>query len=538
MILSSLFIEPLTGRLLSGLLLAMGVALILKLVRMKSLSARQRNVKILLNTLLFLLAVLFLLQPVWPVQQGDGTLLVRDAGIPAEVTDSVQAARGIKRVISYKEFKKKFAQYGSYKLFFLGQEAEPQLLSRLTGSEVEWIPYFRPGTLQEIHWQGMVQQGERQTVTGKISLTDPAKIRLVYGEKTLDSLSLQKGFNAFQLSFPVFAEGRNSVSLQLEKQPLQDIPFYAQPARPLNIALLIDNPDFESRILAEWLGARSHRVEISTPVAQSALYESYVNKASGKTTADLVIATPAHAADTRVKKAISEGKSVLFFGLENLPDALSRINRATGAAFSAQRTSALESLPLKNGLTAFPFTLNARPNQRQVGEWPVFFQKNGGLVAVSLLNETFPARLSGDTLTYSEVWTAVMAALRNADSTKVRVPAPVFRAVPVEITRLSAESRMTPANDTLYLGESPVNPLKKSGTYTFADTGWITLGPAGEVYVEDSSLAAAERWKAWLKANTPEGPAAPRGQPLAAAVWYLAFLTCLAALWIETKFRY
>lgn len=553
MIFAFLIIEPLLRWILSGLLLVMGLVIIRKLLRSASLSRRQRNVKLALNILLFLLAVLFLFQPGWPEQRGGEALLVYDAGIPAEVTDSVRVARKIKRSVSYKTFSRKFSEYAGHRFLFLGQEAEPQLLSNLAGKEVQWIPYFAPGALQEVEWKGILRKGERQTVSGKTDLARPGKIKLVYGEKVLDSLSLQKGFNAFRLSFPVFAEGRNVISLQMGGQPLQDITFYAQPAQPLAITMLLDNPDFESRILAEWLGARGHHVEISTPVARSVLYESRVNKAPRKRDPDLVIATPAQATDGRVRKAVAEGRNVLFFSLEEVPGALSRINRATGTAFSARRTTAQENLPLKNGLTALPYQLNPRPNQRQVGALPVSFQKNGAKVAVSLMNETFPARLSGDTLTYAEIWTEVIESLSASDTLKI--PAPVFKDVPAEIVLQTLASSLLPDKDTLFLSSSPVNAAKKTGNYTFTATGWKTLypveqpaaerqpvdrRPVGEIYVEDSPLASAARWKTWLNANETllkaEVSAAVRS--VSAEVWFWVFFLCLAALWVEAKFRY
>ncbi|MCD8539974.1 MAG: hypothetical protein LRY55_09550, partial [Leadbetterella sp.] len=348
-----------------------------------------------------------------------------------------------------------------------------------------------------------LRKGERQTVSGKISLSRAGKIKLVYGGKTLDSLRLEKGFNAFQLSFPVFGEGRNVISLQTDKGPLQDIGFYVRPAPFRTITMLPDHPDFESRILAEWLGARGHQVEISTPVARSVLHESRVNKSGGEKIPDLVIATPSRAADIQVRKAVAEGRNVLFFGLQEVPEALSRINRATGTSFSVRRTSTQESVPLKNGLTALPFQWIPRPNQRQAGTLPVSFQKNGGRVAVSLLNETFPARLSGDTLTYSEIWSDILAALPVSDSGRIRVPAPVYKGVPAEIILQTGKSSVWPDQDTLDLNSSPVNPAKKSGAYTFNTTGWKTLLPAGEVYVEDPLPAFAGHWKSWLKANEP-----------------------------------
>lgn len=539
MVLIFLIIAPFIRWTALGLLLLIWGFALVQLRRGKSLSAAQRKVKITLNTLLFLLVALFLFQPALPGRKKGEALLIYDAGIPLPATDSVKTVYKIKQGVSYKEFRKKFRDYADHRFFFFGQEAEPQVLSYLAGKEVHWIPWFAPGTLQEVGWRGVLRKGERQTVSGKISLSRPGTIRLIYGSKTLDSLSLGAGFNAFQLSFPVFSEGRSRVFLQLEERPLRDIAFYARPARPLAITMLLDHPDFESRILAEWLGTQGHYVEISTPVARSVLYESRVNKSSERPTPDLVITTPSHAGDARVRKAIAERRSVLFFALgDDVTDALSRINRATGTAFSARRISAQESLPLKNELTAMPYQLAGKPNQRQVGSWPVSLQKRGARVAVSLMNETFPARLSGDTLTYSEMWREIMAALDASDSMKAEIHAPVFRDIPAKITLQTGESLLPADKDTLFLRSSRVNPARKSGEYRFTAKGWQPLYAVGEVFAEDSLQAGLG--ENWLKANAillkSETPSLVR--PVSATIWFWAFLFCLAALWTEAKFRY
>lgn len=540
MVLIFLIIAPFLRWTLLGLLLLLWGFIILRLRRSDSLSPARRWVKTGLNTLLLLVLALFLFQPALPGHKAGETLLVHDAAVPDQVTDSVMAAAQIKQVISYKEFRKKYREYTDHRFLFLGQEAEPRLLSHLAGKEVEWIPYFAPEVLQDIRWQGILRKGERQTVSGKISLSGPGTLKLVYGTETLDSLSLEKGFNAFRLSFPVFAEGRNVLSLRLENHPLQDIAFYARPARPLNIIMLPDHPDFESRTLAEWLGAQGHQVEIFTPVAQAVLYESRVNKTPDHRVPDLVIATPARAGDARVKKAVAENRSVLFYALEDVADALTRINRATGTAFSARRISAQESLPFKNELTRLPFEMAGKPNQRQAGSLPVSFQKNGARIAVSLMNETFPARLSGDTLTYGEIWGDILAALDASDSTKISIQAPVFKEVPVKITLQTAESTVSPDKDTLFLNSSPVNPAGRSGRYTFSETGWKPLHAVGELYVEDTPPASAARLKKWLKDNAAllKSEASSPARPVSAGIWFWAIFLCLAALWTEAKFRY
>ncbi len=529
-------VSPLLSWILSAvLLLAWGVVL-WQIWRREGLSLRQKRVKTGLNTLLFLLLVVFLFSPARPFEKEEQSLLVYDASIPREARDSVRSHYGIQEEITAREFKKK--QYGATRFFFLGQDVDPAALSYLAGKEVHWLPFGE--TLEEIRWEGILRKDERQTVEGRIRLTQPGVLKLVYGEYTLDSLLLSAGEQPFRLAFPVFAEGRNRVTLQLEDRPLRDIAFYAR-ARPLLfIAVLPDHPDFESRILTEWLGGLGHYVEISTPVARSVVYESRVNRGERKEEPDLVIATPGRAQDPRVKRAVAENRSVFFFGLDEVPDALTKINRATGSRFSARRVSEQENRPLPHELTALPYTFIPQPNQRQAGAWPVSFQKNGATVAVSLMNETFPVRLRGDTLMYNEIWGGVLSALETSDTTKVRVPAPVFRDMPASVTLHTARNLLPIEDDTLFLKASPVNPLKKTGKFIFPRAGWHSLPGVGEVWVEDAPVIPGIQWENWLKANGiySKGEVFPFDREISATLWFWLFLLFLTALWAETKFTY
>ncbi|MCD8538887.1 MAG: hypothetical protein LRY55_03325, partial [Leadbetterella sp.] len=154
MIFIFLIISPLLRWILSGFLVMIGGWVFRRLWRAESLSMRQRSVKGILNAAWLILAILFLFQPFLPWHRSREALLVHDSGIPADVTDSVQAARKIKHRVSYREFKKKFREYADHRLFFLGREAEPQILSRLAGKKVQWIPWFAPDALQDLAWEG------------------------------------------------------------------------------------------------------------------------------------------------------------------------------------------------------------------------------------------------------------------------------------------------------------------------------------------------------------------------------------------------
>ena len=533
------FIPVFLRWILVGLLLAGYGFILWKLVGHASLSRRQKGVKLLLNTVLLVLLVLFLFPPEQRAENGESVLIWNEATDKTE-RDSVRLHYKITREITEREFRNRWDEYRHHRLFFFGPSADPSLLSRLAGYDVRWIPYVAPSVPHALSWEGVLRRGDLQTVTGKIRLPLPGTLRLTSGEKTLDSLVLPAGFTPFELSFPVQAIGRNSVSLSLDHRPLYEVNFYARERRHLSVLLLLDYPDLESRMLTEWLGRQGHRVHISTPVARSAVQEARVNAPPVQGSPDLVIATPGRADDPGVKKAVVNRKSVLFFGLGEVNDDLARINRSAGTRFSARRTSAAESRVPDNEVNSLPYTFNELPRQRSIGAWPAAYQQAGARVAVSLLNETFPLRLRGDSLVYEEIWGSMISALDRSDSLMPEIQAPVFTDVPVRIALRTKVNQLYPAGDTLYVQPAFVQPEKKTGHYIFADTGWHALPPLGEVYVENGPQKMEAVVQNWFKSNAglDKSEILPERGLFSSLQWFWLFFLCLAALWTESKFIY
>lgn len=207
--------------------IALGTVLIIQLwalFRKETLSRRQRTVKVILNVLLWLVLLLFVIQPKWKSSESHKSVLVYSAQSKKETIDKIQDSLNIKKAVSYEDFKQKWADFTDREIHFLGQEAEPELLSHLAGKSIYWIPDV--SGLQKISWEGILRRGELQTVSGKVNVDESSVLKIQYANQTLDSLTLVKGFNAFDLRFPVSIEGRNEVSLVLDNREIQKIHFF------------------------------------------------------------------------------------------------------------------------------------------------------------------------------------------------------------------------------------------------------------------------------------------------------------------------
>jgi hypothetical protein len=503
------------------------------LFRKKTLSKKQLTVKLLLNVLLWVVLLLLVIQPKWKNKENANAILVYSSSSKKEDIAKIQDSLKIGRSISYGQFKQKWTNFIDRKIHFLGQDAEPELLSNLVGQAVSWTPELKG--IQKIHWDGVLRRGELQTVAGKIITEEPSTLKIQYAQQTLDSVRLQKGFNAFELKFPVVVEGRNEVSLVLGQTEIQKIHFYAKAAPSISVLMLLDYPDFESKALSEWLGIQGYKAQIFTEVAKSTLHQNVVNVAERNFSPHLLITSPSKASDSRVKKAVLESKSVLFMEPSEVISDILKINRSLGTKFSLKRTSTDETVSVGKELTAWPYAFTPQSNQRLISALPIAYQKKTGQVALSLLSETFPLKLSGDSVQYNRIWAETLSPFFPSDTNAVLIEAPIFKDVHTHL--LSYSDNLFLEQDTLSLSSSMVNANKKLGSYVFRETGWQKLNDSLEVYVEEYNPKAY--LEHWVKGNDSSSiKPGEETRTLPDWIWFMLIILCLTALWIEPKFNY
>ncbi|MFN3490459.1 MAG: hypothetical protein ACK4YV_15060, partial [Emticicia sp.] len=233
-------------------------------------------------------------------------------------------------------------------------------------------------------------------------------------------------------------------------------------------------------------------------------------------------------------------KSILFINLENPDLAVKSINQNLGTKWKLKRTSTQENRPISQELTAHPYEFEANVLQKSVFDYPIAIQKKTGKVGVSLLNETFPLMLSGDSLTYARIWRSAFQALKPSFDNNIEVNAPIFQDVKKEITSNSSSlpSKLSIEDDTIKTTQSAINPATAKATYNFRKTGWQPFQDSLEVYVESnqSSLAKVNLLKPYLKSDAPSVGSEQKLQVnLPEWAWFLIILLILAGLWIEAK---
>lgn len=511
----------------------------------KQKSSERFKIKVVLNLVLWLLICLFVINPKWEKSTDSNRILVYGNDVPVSKINQLKDSLKIQESFSQKAFDKSLIENQNFanqigKIYFVGQDAKPEILSKIAGHSIEWIPNFKENELQEIRWSAVLKKGDMQEISGKINLEENATLHVKWGKKIIDSLKLNKGFNNFSLKFPVFTLGVSSFDVFLGEEKLRSVEFFAQKNQTFRVLMLLANPDFESKTLADWLGRNGNQVKIISTVAKNTQSAVSINQIGANFIPDVIITDPSNAGNSLVKKAYSEGKSIFFINLSQADLAAKSINHALGTNWIFKRISTQESIPISADLTALPFSIQAHDFQKSIGDFPIAIQKKNGIVGVSLLNETFPLMLSGDSLSYMKIWQGALQLLRPSNSNNILLSAPVFKDSPNEITINTSESlaKIKIENDTIEGQKSAINPFSNQVNYIFREAGWQKLGDSVEVFVEnsDSQLAKAQLLQPYLNTNpTKAGDVQKLLVEIPEWLWFLLIVLVLGALWVEPK---
>jgi hypothetical protein len=218
-----------------------------------------------------------------------------------------------------------------------------------------------------------------------------------------------------------------------------------------------------------------------------------------------------------------------------------------GTRFQAVKISNEESVPISPSMTAQPFRFEPNGFQARSPHYPVATEKTTGKIAVSLLNETFPLQLSGDSIAYGKVWNEILAYARPAQASVIECDAPVFKNVPVamHLNNFKPVPRfLRLGRDTIATVFSALNERSATATFLSEQNGWLALHDSlqTELYVQDySSLRYASRMQHFIqstqKINVTTGPKddVVASEKLPGWAWFTWLMLCLAALWIEPK---
>jgi hypothetical protein len=194
---------------------------------------------------------------------------------------------------------------------------------------------------------------------------------------------------------------------------------------------------------------------------------------------DFIISDETGITEPGLKKHIESGKSVLFYNFSNPAQSLRELNRRLGTGFEIVENS--KSAKAEVAENALPSDLFLKKNASQILllNEKIAFEKFPGKVGVSLMNETYPLMLSGDSLQYRQFWNTLIAHLRPALKQNVHLKAPIFQGLNSDIRLNGSEMHaplLTIQEDTLYWGQSAIHEQQRRGEYRYLKQGWNEVG--------------------------------------------------------------
>ena len=488
--------------------------------------------------ILFWLSLVILVFPIkLKTDQNDRKILIHDKTLSEDFLNHLKDNLKVDNLLSINSIQNNKVSdlLKNYdEIILSGTNFEPAFLAALSGKKILYFPFFEEKTISDLHWKGNLHQFENQEITGKIYSKSSGILTVKYGDTILDSVKISKENQGFSLNFPAFGIGRNKVELFFEGKPLAEVNFLTKKLPELSIKILAENPDFEMKTLADWLGKQGHKVELVSKVSKSDFSVLEINKKSSQK-ADIMIVSPENFQNKELKST-----GVLVMNLENPQVEINKINNVFAEKFRIKRVSNESEISLKNGAFQHPFVFE-KSNfylQEKEGILAVSPEK----LAVSLYSETYPLILSGDSLEYGKIWVSAINAIIPDQKNNLIIEAPVLQKHPQEIVINKPEK----LNETNILAGDSISFQANgqgdfSGNMLFKNSGWQTLNDSMEIFVEKAELPyqKANIISKILKNNNLNSLSEidAEGYEEISDVWkWILAILLFTLLWLEPKF--
>jgi hypothetical protein len=450
------------------------------ILRQKNL--KRKYAKLILNILLWLSIVILIFPPTSNNNENLVKIGIKDDKVSPDFEKKIKDSLDLKMVVSPSKFEKEFANKNQ-EIKLIGQSFDPEFLSLLSDSKVEFFPEFHQNEIQNLNWRAVVFQNETQAINGLIDLEKSGTIKLKYGIQILDSLKLEKGKQHFNLSYPSFSIGKTNVSLNLDEEIISEIKYYSRASPKLKILVLAENPDFETKMLSEWLGKNGHTVDVETMITKNTQNKTLINQ-NKLANYNIVFTTPARANNPICSKTLGAGGGVFVYNLTE--NDISTINKSFSENFGIQRVSQETEAKLSNDLIGIPFAFKENKNHQKFNKWPISISNKR--VGITLISETYPLLLSGDSITYRQIWGSALQFLQPIQKNNIEIEAPILQNQLTTIKFNNSENAseiFRIPNDTIFTETSPINANTRIGKYVFRKANWQSINDSLEVFVNE-----------------------------------------------------
>jgi hypothetical protein len=520
-----------------GVVILVLIGLLVFRIQNGDFSPRRKVLKQLLNSLFLLALFFFIINPVWEIARNSDPVLIISEDLEKAAIDFWKDSLGVRKVISISDF-----NANSDSMILLGKDFPKEFRYALRGKSLNWII---PNSYQELaflDFKGILRQGERQEIQGRMPLKTGSILSISQAGNELETQVLERDQDTFQLDLTASVLGRNEWEIRCDKQLVGTLRFFVQPAERLSYQLQFGFPNPETSTLTRYLIGKG--AEVQEEIQLSKNTELFTEK-QPLDSVDVFIIDPSQIPDAKIKSQVERGASVLLINLSDPETDLKDLNKAFGTDFGVSAKAGVEFQVLENGLEALPFEWKASGNQRLLVEDAVAIQQIGNSkIGVSLLKTSFPLAQSGDSVGYDKIWNQILGELQPESKANWKVSASVFenQIFPIEFNGEDSLPFLDLGSAQYAWSQSLINPNSKQIAWLTNESGWQQINPELEFYLNESTdfpmvFAQQERAdflrsKVWLS-TSPEISDAKKSMPFWA--WGLIFMVLLTALWLEPK---
>jgi len=505
-------------------------------IQKSNLKAVRKTIKIVLNAFLSVVFIGYVFQPVWKSTKPEQAVLVHSSSTEKSKVRGWKDSLNVKKVLDIANYEGE-----GNPVYLLGPDFSRAELLKIGNKNIQWISDSEPSSISFLEWKGILRQGEKQVLKGKIETQDSLRISLSQQGEQVSETLLIPYLGAFNLEFPVRVLGRNELDLIVNDSLYGSVNFYATTPKPIRYSLQFAFPDPEIRFLSQYLINSGENVSEQIDISRRTTIRSGTSDSF-----QFLIIDPEQLAQKSTQEAIEDGTSVLVINLNEVGNDIPVINKALGTSFKTKRTTTEESREIETDLEADPYEFEPVIAQKLLFENGFAMQQVGNAkVGVSLLGKTFPIKLAGDSLRYQAIWQKILGAMLPQESGSTQLNQPVFQGLYSEIVlnQVAFQADLIAIeSDSVYLQQSLVNPFSKTGSFISLDSGWISIGDSLEFYSystgEWPSLSAAKLRADFLSEHSQKSASSQvftTEKKISDWVWLGLFLMIFTLIWVEPK---
>jgi hypothetical protein len=302
------------------------------------------------------------------------------------------------RLLSEKEFLKTDKQsLNGVELKVLGANFSDNFWAQVSPLNPSFIQDSKNFHVLDLDYLPVLGSYDFQKISCTVYTEKPTFLKLYLQDFQIDSIQLKGGLNYIESSFPVFSSGKTQLSLGSEKWKIP-LYFYVKPEAPKHILIYSESPNMETKILADFLRNKGHKVSQKSLLGEDSQIQVSDSQAMENSDFDLIISTSVKLPSSYIKPRTK----LFFMGLEDLNGNLSAINSKWKKSFVLKNT-----LQGEKKIFALKALQRTSQNNQMASE---------GHIGLSVMEDTFPLKLAGDSLTYMKIWSELMYLMQPSDS--------------------------------------------------------------------------------------------------------------------------